>query len=131
MADCIPEILCTFPAVMFCALQYGFLIAMLAVMAVTQADLYPFPPYNFSPIGIGNLNIAPAVGAIIGSIFGGPLNDYFILQVAKRRGGIYEPETRLWLFLIPGFCMPLGLFLYGLTIAKVRLLTSVCLVTFD
>ncbi|KAK4944136.1 hypothetical protein LTR10_016469 [Elasticomyces elasticus] len=112
------QILCTFPAVMFCALQYGFLIAMLAVLAVTQADLYPFPPYNFSPIGIGNLNIAPAVGAILGSMFGGPLNDYFILQVAKRRGGIYEPETRLWLFLIPGFCMPLGLFLYGLTIAK-------------
>jgi hypothetical protein len=38
--------------------------------------------------------------------------------VAKRRGGIYEPETRLWLFLIPGVCMPTGLFMYGLTISK-------------
>jgi 1,4-dihydroxy-2-naphthoate octaprenyltransferase len=45
----------TFPAVAFCALQYGFLIAMLAILAVTQATLYPFPPYNFSPIGIGNM----------------------------------------------------------------------------
>ncbi|KEF62807.1 uncharacterized protein A1O9_00780 [Exophiala aquamarina CBS 119918] len=112
------QILCTFPAVMFTALQYGFLIAMLAVLAVTQASLYPFEPYNFSAAGVGNMNIPPAIGAIIGSVFGGPINDYFIVQVAKRRGGIYEPETRLWLFLIPGFCMPIGLFMYGLTISK-------------
>jgi hypothetical protein len=49
----------TFPAVAFCALQYGFLIAMLAILAVTQATLYPFPPYNFSPIGIGNMYAEP------------------------------------------------------------------------
>jgi MFS family permease len=113
------HILITFPAVAFTALQYGFLIAMLAILAVTQATLYPFPPYNFSPIGIGNMNLPPAIGAILGSIFGGPLNDWFILQIAKRRNGIYEPETRLWLFLIPGACMPIGLFMYGLTISKV------------
>ncbi|KIW76508.1 hypothetical protein Z517_11254 [Fonsecaea pedrosoi CBS 271.37] len=112
------HILITFPAVMFTALQYGFSIAMLAILAVTQASLYPFPPYNFTPIGIGNMNLPPAIGALLGALFGGPLNDYFILQVAKRRGGIYEPETRLWLFLVPGFCMPIGLFMYGLTISK-------------
>ncbi|ETI25008.1 hypothetical protein G647_04378 [Cladophialophora carrionii CBS 160.54] len=112
------HILVTFPAVMFTALQYGFLIAMLAILAVTQATLYPFPPYNFTPIGVGNMNLPPAIGAILGSLFGGPLNDYFIVQVAKRRGGIYEPETRLWLFLIPGACMPVGLFMYGLTISR-------------
>lgn len=115
------QILVTFPAVMFTALQYGFLIAMLAVLAVTQASIYPFEPYNFSAAGVGNMNIPPAIGAILGSVFGGPLIDWFILQVAKRRGGIYEPETRLYLFLIPGFCMPLGLFMYGLTISKVSL----------
>ncbi|KIW10970.1 hypothetical protein PV08_10269 [Exophiala spinifera] len=104
------QMMYTFPAVAFCALQYGFLIAMLSVLAVTQTTLYPAPPYNFTPVGIGNMNLPPAIGAILGSVFGGPINDWFIVQVAKRRGGIYEPETRLWLFLIPGFCMPLGLF---------------------
>ena len=64
------------------------------------------------------LTLYARIGAILGSLFGGPLNDYFIIQIAKRRGGIYEPETRLWLFLVPGVCMPLGLFMYGLTIAK-------------
>lgn len=113
------QILVTFPAVMFTALQYGFCIAMLAILAVTQSNLYPFPPYNFSPIGVGNMNLPPAAGALLGTLFGGPLNDYFILQVAKRRNGMYEPETRLWLFLVPGCCMPIGLFMYGLTISKV------------
>jgi hypothetical protein len=119
------QILITFPAVMFTALQYGFLIAMLGVLAVTQASLYALPPYNFSTAGIGNMNISPAVGAILGAVFGGPLNDLFILWVAKRRKGIYEPETRLWLFLVPGLCMPLGLLLYGLTISKARYMTPV------
>lgn len=49
------QMLYTFPAVAFCALQYGFLIAMLAILAVTQATLYPAAPYLFSPIGIGNM----------------------------------------------------------------------------
>ncbi|RVX75429.1 hypothetical protein B0A52_00782 [Exophiala mesophila] len=112
------QLLATFPAVMFTALQYGFLIAMLAILAVTQATLYPFEPYEFSAAGVGNMNIPPAIGAILGSIFGGPLNDFFIVQVAKRRKGIYEPETRLWLFLVPGVCMPIGLFMFGLTISQ-------------
>jgi hypothetical protein len=71
------------------------------------------------------MNIPPAIGAILGSIFGGPLNDWCILQVAKRRGGIYEPETRLWSFMLPGVCMPIGLFMFGLTIAKVRFFESI------
>lgn len=113
------QILATFPAVMFAALQYGFAIAMLAILAVTQAELYVLPPYNLSSAGIGNMNLPPAIGSLLGSLFGGPLIDYFILQVAKRRGGIYEPETRLWLFLIPGLSMTIGGLMYGLTIAEV------------
>lgn len=122
------EILIAFPAVMFAALQYGFAIAMLAVLAVTQSSLYAAPPYNFSTAGIGNMNLPPAIGALLGVLFGGPLIDYLIVQVAKRRGGIYEPETRLWLFLVPGLSMTIGCLMYGLTIAKVSNL--VCCVLF-
>ncbi|KAM6520091.1 hypothetical protein FALCPG4_013643 [Fusarium falciforme] len=112
------HILAVFPAVMFAALQYGWSIAMLAILAVTQSALYAAPPYNLSPAGIGNMNLPPFIGAILGSLFGGPLVDYTIVQIAKRRGGIYEPETRLWLFLVPGMSMVIGCLMYGLTIAK-------------
>ncbi|KAF7557780.1 hypothetical protein G7Z17_g443 [Cylindrodendrum hubeiense] len=112
------QLLVAFPAVMFAALQYGFAIAMLAILAVTQSALYAAPPYNFTTAGVGNMNIPPAIGSILGALFGGPLIDYLIVQVAKRRGGIYEPETRLWLFLVPGLSMTIGCLMYGLTIAK-------------
>ncbi|KAF4335864.1 HOL1 substrate-H+ antiporter [Fusarium beomiforme] len=112
------KLLCTFPAVMFAALQYGWSIAMLALLAVTQSTLYPLPPYNFTAAGVGNMNIPPFIGAILGAVFGGPLVDWSIVQIAKRRGGIYEPETRLWGFLVPGLSMTIGCLMYGLTIAK-------------
>jgi MFS family permease len=114
-------ILVQFPAVAFAALQYGWLVSMLSVVAVTQATIYPAPPYNFSPASVGLMSLPPAIGAILGSLLGGPLVDLFAVQVAKRRGGIHEPETRIWLFMIPGCGMIVGVLMYGLTIAKVML----------
>lgn len=113
-------ILIQFPAAAFAALQYGWTVSMLSVLAVTQATLYPYMPYNFSSIGVGNMSIPAAIGGILGTVLGGPVVDYFILRVAKRRGGIYEPETRLWLFLIPGLSMTIGCSLFGLTISQVK-----------
>ena len=114
------RIVVLFPAVMFSALQYAWSESMLSFLAVTQATLYPSPPYNFSAVGVGNMNIPPAIGAILGSLFGGVFSDYLILVIARRRNGIYEPEYRLWTFLIPGLSMVAGVFMYGLTIAQVR-----------
>lgn len=113
------DILVQFPAVAFAALQYGWLVSMLSVVAVTQATIYPAPPYNFSAASVGLMSLPPAIGAILGSLLGGPLVDFFVVQVAKRRGGIHEPETRIWLFMIPGCGMIVGVLMYGLTIAKV------------
>ena len=111
-------ILGIFPAVMFSALQYAWSESMLSFLAVTQASIYPLPPYNFSAIGVGNMNIAPAIGCILGSLFGGPLSDYLIIAISRRRNGIYEPEYRLWTYMIPGLSMVAGVLLYGLTIAQ-------------
>jgi hypothetical protein len=108
----------TFPIVAFGALQYGLNISCLGILAGTQSSLYPLPPYNFSTIGVGNISIAPTIGSILGSLFGGPLVDWFLLALAKRNGGIYEPEMRLYLFIVPGLLMPAGLMMYGLTIAQ-------------
>lgn len=113
------EILVSFPAVAFAALQYGWLVSVLSIVAVTQATILPAPPYNFSAASVGLMSLPPAIGAVIGALLGGPLVDLFALTIAKRRHGIHEPETRLWLFMVPGCGMILGVLLYGLTIAKV------------
>jgi hypothetical protein len=117
-------VLVSFPAVAFGALQYGFHIACLGILTVTQSTLYPAPPYSFSTVGVGNMSIAPTIGSILGSIFGGPLADWLLLVTAKRNGGIYEPEMRLYLYIVPAISMGTGIFLYGLTISQVFMQSS-------
>lgn len=112
-------ILFRFPAIAFTAFQYGVAIASLSIVATTQSMLYVQPPYLFTSVGIGNMNIPPATGSIIGAFYGGFVVDKFILWAAKKRGGVYDPEMRLWLYFLPGLMLSFGILLYGLTIAKV------------
>ena len=114
------------PAVAFVAVQYSLMLCWVAVLATTQPILFAAPPYNFSSIGVGNINIAPFAGAVVGSVFGGPLNDYYVVWLARRRSGIYDPEMRLHMLLAPLTITPLGLFLYGISIAHVRPLPLPC-----
>ncbi|KAF7592265.1 hypothetical protein BBP40_000467 [Aspergillus hancockii] len=106
------------PAVTFVGIEYSFMMCWVAVLATTQPILFAAPPYNFSSVGVGNINIAPFIGAVIGSLYGGPLNDYYVVWMARRRSGIYEPEFRLHMLLVPLIICPLGLFLYGTSIAN-------------
>ncbi|KAG2416233.1 hypothetical protein HFD88_007426 [Aspergillus terreus] len=102
------------PAVAFVAVQYSLMLCWVAVLATTQPILFAAPPYNFSSIGVGNINIAPFAGAVVGSVFGGPLNDYYVVWLARRRSGIYDPEMRLHMLLAPLIITPLGLFFWSL-----------------
>lgn len=97
-----------FPAAAFAAIQYAFCLAALSVVAVTQSDLYPSAPYYFSAAGVGNLNIPPAIGGLLGAVWGGFMVDKVILWASKRNGGVYEPEMRLYMFALPGLLMPIG-----------------------
>ncbi|KAB8230236.1 major facilitator superfamily domain-containing protein [Aspergillus alliaceus] len=106
------------PAVPFAGMQYSLMMCWVAILAMTQPILFAAPPYNFSSVGVGNINIAPFLGAVIGSIYGGPLNDYYVVYMARRRAGIYDPELRLHMLLAPLIICPLGLFLYGTSIAN-------------
>jgi hypothetical protein len=119
-------ILVRFPAILIGAFQYGFYIASVNILALTQSTLYARAPYHFSTVAIGNMNISPAIGAVLGSIFGGALIDRMILVFAKRNNGIYEPEMRLWFVLLPASMMSIGIFVYGLTIAQVGSLILTC-----
>ncbi|KAG4442859.1 hypothetical protein IFR05_001655 [Cadophora sp. M221] len=101
------------PAVVFVSLMYGALISWYSIIATTQSTYLLYPPYEFGASSIGLFNIAAFVGAMIGS-FLGALSDRFILYKARRNGGVYEPEDRLWLALPSIVILPGGILLYGL-----------------
>lgn len=63
--------------------------------------------------------IPALIGAIIGSTYGGQLSDWAILILSKRNNGIYEPEFRLFLCILPALAGPADLFLYGIGATEV------------
>ncbi|CAI7617911.1 unnamed protein product [Penicillium crustosum] len=111
-------ILGTFPAVLFVALVYGVLIALQDAISTTMSSRMTEPPYNFTPDLIGLMNLPQFIGVTIGSLIIGPLSDKFIVYLAHRNHGIFEPETRLWM-MFP--CIPLvvaGALMFGYGIDK-------------
>lgn len=112
-------ILITFPAVAYTALMYGALLAWFSILFTTQSQYLVLPPWNFSASGIGLFSISGFIGTVFGAGLGGPINDNCIIMLSKRNGGIYEPEMRLWLNLLPIVLCPTGIFLYGIGLANV------------
>jgi MFS family permease len=107
-----------FPAVSYTALMYGTSLAWFSIILNTLSIYFAAPPYNFSPSGIGLLNLAPFIGGILSLVISA-YNDKVILILAKRNGGKYEPEMRLWMALPGAVIAPAGMLLYGLSLAKV------------
>jgi MFS family permease len=110
-------VLISFPIVLFVTLHYTFMLTWLAMCATTLANSFTQPPYEFSPEAIGNMNIAPFIGLLIGSFYGGWLNDKSILFLTKCNHGVYEPEMRLYMLIPMCLIMTAGVFMFGLSIA--------------
>jgi hypothetical protein len=108
----------TLPHVLYTAIQYANAISFLVLLATCNSILFSAPPYNFNVAGIGYMALGPFVGNVFGSIYGGPFTDWFIVQIARRRGGYYEPEMRLYSLGLPALCMSGGIIMYGTTIDR-------------
>ncbi|POR33087.1 Major facilitator superfamily transporter [Tolypocladium paradoxum] len=108
-----------FPAVAYTAVTFGAVLAWFSVLISISSTRMVDPPYNFSPSDIGLLNLWPFVGQLIGALGAGPVSDRWIQALAKRNGGIYEPEMRLWLALFPApLLVTGGILMFGIGIAN-------------
>jgi len=110
-------ILFTFPAITYTALIYGTILAWFSVVVNVWSIYFTLPPYNFSSTGIGLMNLPPFIGGVLGSLFGGLLNDWLAIHLARRNKGIFEPEMRLWVAIPAVFILPAGILLFGLSTA--------------
>lgn len=110
----------TFPGVAFVSLVYGTLLAWQAIVQSVSGIYFTLPPYNFSSSAVGLLNLPSFIGCVLGGSFAGQLSDYSIRRLARRNGGVYEPEMRLWLALPSLLIAPAGYFLFGYSVSKVR-----------
>ena len=70
------------------------------------------PPYNFPASMVGLSFIAGLIGVIVAAAFSGKFGDWFIVHMARRNGGVMEPEHRQWLFLVSVVLLPASLILW-------------------
>ncbi|OQD70557.1 hypothetical protein PENDEC_c022G05018 [Penicillium decumbens] len=112
------NVLVTFPAIMFTALQYAACVAWLTMTASVLSLVLPLPPYNFTPAQIGFMSLGPFIGNLIGSLYGGVLSDWSIQFFSRRNKGFYEPEMRLYILHFPALIMAGGLIMFGATVSR-------------
>lgn len=89
-------ILVTIPAVGYAALVYGVLVGLGDVMSATLSTFLIQPPYSFNSDQIGLMSVPRMIGVSIGALIVGPMSDWWVVYISRRRGGIFDPECRLW-----------------------------------
>lgn len=104
----------TFPAVIYSGLQWGAQDAWLTFYLTIEEDNWYEAPWYYTDAAVGIMNVPTLIGACIGCIYGGWFSDFFVTWMARRNGGIFEAEQRLWLLFPVAFIGPAGLMLFGI-----------------
>ncbi|KEF54611.1 uncharacterized protein A1O9_09053 [Exophiala aquamarina CBS 119918] len=121
-----PFLTLQYPSVIWGSLTYGVTLGWIVLQQTANASALPVL-YGYNAVNIGNSYWTYVIGATLGCIAGGPISDYVVALVAKRRKGYFKPEFRLWA-LIPAYVLgPVGLLMWGFGLGR-RLNPMVALV---
>ncbi|KAJ8454169.1 hypothetical protein ONZ51_g13188 [Trametes cubensis] len=82
------------PVTYFLFLTHGMQTVWLSLVPLCSSTIFTLE-YNFDAAQIGLTNLGGIVGIVLAMLVVGPLNDWGIVWISKRNGGIYEPEFRL------------------------------------
>lgn len=104
----------TFPAVWYAGIQWGAQNAWLTFYLTVEQDTWYGPPWNYTDGEVGNMNIPTVIGSVLGCCVAGWGSDWFTLWITRRKGGIMEAESRLWLMILPTLVFPAGMFIFGI-----------------
>ncbi|PNY26255.1 Uncharacterized protein TCAP_03810 [Tolypocladium capitatum] len=114
-----PFILFAYPAVLWSAAVYACSIGWLIVISETMAIIFRDPTrYNFSALQTGLVYVAPFVGGILGTGVAGKISDIIVRAMARRNGGLYEPEFRLVMALPVLLATCVGLMGFGWSVQE-------------
>jgi len=109
-----PFVLFAYPSILWSTLVYSLSIGWLIVLSESVATIYENrDTYNFTPLQAGLVYISPFIGGVLGTAVAGKLSDIVVRALARRNGGIYEPEFRLVMGIPIAIFTTLGLMGYG------------------
>ena len=104
-----PIVLIAYPGIAFSTVLYSVSVVWLIVLSEVVSQIFSFPPFNFSPLGVGLLFCAPFIGGLISGSCAGKVSDIVTKAMARRNGGVYEPEFRLLMVIPVCLCSSIGL----------------------
>lgn len=108
-----PLILFSYPAVLWSAVVYACSVGWLIVISESVAVIYREGIYQFGALQTGLVYISPFVGGILGTAVAGKVSDVIVKAMARRNGGLYEPEFRLVMAIPIAITTVIGLMGFG------------------
>ncbi|KAK4247839.1 general substrate transporter [Corynascus novoguineensis] len=108
-----PLILFSYPAVLWSSVVYACSVGWLIVISESVAVIYREEIYTFNALQTGLVYISPFVGGILGSAVAGRISDVIVKTMARRNGGLYEPEFRLVMAIPIAITTVIGLMGFG------------------
>ncbi|EPE10838.1 mfs general substrate transporter [Ophiostoma piceae UAMH 11346] len=113
-----------YPCVIFAFLSYAVSLVITVAVNILNPFVLQAPPYNWSASINGLINIPGLIGNVLGSFAGGWLVDKFCDWRLRKRGGIFEPESRLYLLALPIIVTVSGCVLFGYSVQETLHWTS-------
>ncbi|KAH6888538.1 major facilitator superfamily domain-containing protein, partial [Thelonectria olida] len=109
----LPFWLYRFPGMIFGGVLVGGILSWYNVVGGSLALILSNEPYNFSANTVGLTYLASVIGVTIGCFLSGWMSDITAVVLARRNGGVMEPEHRLWMCCVAVVAHPAGCLLYG------------------
>ncbi|KAK4209683.1 protein HOL1 [Rhypophila decipiens] len=102
-----------YPCVVYSFLGYAVSLVLTVAVNILNSFVLQAPPYSWSPMINGLINIPGLIGNLAGSFAGGWLVDLFCDWRTRHNHGIYEPENRLYLNILPLLITGAGCLVFG------------------
>lgn len=102
-----------FPNVIWALLINGITLGTNIAIGTTYGAIVQGPPYNWPNNNTSYANIGQIVAALVAVPLLGRGSDWLIKHIAKRNGGMHEPEVRLLPLIIPIIIGTFTVVLYG------------------
>ncbi|CAM1501289.1 Fc.00g104510.m01.CDS01 [Cosmosporella sp. VM-42] len=106
-------IMIQFPSIVWAGFIYGINLSWYNVLNATASPVLSAAPYHWSTGLVGCIYVGPIIGAALGSLWAGVVADRLTLRLARRNGGIREPEQRLWPLVLSAVLSCVGLIVWG------------------
>jgi hypothetical protein len=109
-----PLILLSHPAVLWSSVIYACSVGWLIVLSESVSTIYRgADTYNFTALQTGLVYLSPFIGGVLGTAVAGKVSDVVVRAMARRNGGLYEPEFRLVMALPIALSTGAGLMGFG------------------